>query len=101
VTKAGVDLEKGSTLDGPCIFRANPVPSGNDLCIIMWIIRVRRISLERFVKSRLRRWNCAKTGTVARLGPWYAFEVGVIDTVPMGVDTPEDLERQRKYWRAK
>ena len=60
-------------------------------------IRERRAALERFVKllpghleqrERLEQLRALEAGMV--------IEVGLVDRVPFGVDTPADLERARR-----
>ena len=57
----------------------------------------RRAALVRFVAFRPRRWNCAKSSSsCARSRPACASTSSIVDSVPLGVDTPEDLEPARR-----
>jgi 3-deoxy-manno-octulosonate cytidylyltransferase (CMP-KDO synthetase) len=60
----------------------------------------RRAALERFVtlppsplelRERLEQWRALETGM--------RIDVTIVDTVPLGVDTPQDLEQARKMLR--
>jgi len=98
VTKAVFDLEKRINTWTGAVFFAQPCSSGNEpLYHHVGLYVYRRISLERFVKSRPSPLELReKLEQLRALALGMHIEVGVIDTVPMGVDTPEDLEMARK-----
>jgi 3-deoxy-manno-octulosonate cytidylyltransferase (CMP-KDO synthetase) len=103
VTKAVFDLEAGSTHGRALYFSRNPVPSGDGpLYHHVGLYAYRREALARFVQAKpspLERREKLEQLRAMALG--MRIEVGVIDTVPMGVDTPEDLEVARRLLERK
>ncbi len=98
VTKAVFDLVPGATHGRALYFSRLPVPSGEGAVYHhVGLYAYRREALARFVaaapsplelRERLEQLRALALGM--------RIEVGVIDTAPFGVDTPEDLEMARK-----
>jgi 3-deoxy-manno-octulosonate cytidylyltransferase (CMP-KDO synthetase) len=98
VTKAIFDLENGATHGRALYFSRNPAPSGDGpLYHHVGLYAYRRDALARFVKAKPSSLELReKLEQLRALALGMHIEVGVINTVPMGVDTPEDLEIARK-----
>ncbi|HEU0117610.1 MAG TPA: 3-deoxy-manno-octulosonate cytidylyltransferase, partial [Alphaproteobacteria bacterium] len=98
VCKAVIDIEAGASHGRALYFSRNPVPSNDGpFYHHVGLYAYRRDALERFVKAKpspLEKREKLEQLRALSLG--MRIEVGVIDTVPMGVDTPEDLEEARK-----
>lgn len=101
VTKAVFDVEAGSTHGRALYFSRNPAPSGDGpLYHHVGLYAYRREALARFVKAKPSPLELRERLEQLRaLALGMHIEVGIIDTVPMGVDTPEDLEVARKLLR--
>jgi 3-deoxy-manno-octulosonate cytidylyltransferase (CMP-KDO synthetase) len=98
VTKAVIDLPKGAPHGRALYFSRMPVPSGaGDMYHHVGIYTYRRDALERFISaapSPLEQREKLEQLRALSLG--MRIEAGIVDTVPFGVDTPEDLEKARK-----
>ena len=101
VVKAVFDLEKDAKHGRALYFSRLPSPSGNGpLYHHVGLYAYRRDALARFVKAlpsplELRE----KLEQLRALALGQHIEVGVIDTIPLGVDTKDDLETARKLLR--
>ncbi|MFY9286882.1 MAG: 3-deoxy-manno-octulosonate cytidylyltransferase [Alphaproteobacteria bacterium] len=98
VVKAAIDCD-GRTKQGRALyFSRHPIPSGEGpVYHHVGLYAYRREALAAFVAAppsplELRE----KLEQLRALSLGMHIEVGVIDSVPMGVDTPEDLEKARK-----
>ena len=98
VTKAVFDLETGATHGRALYFSRNAIPSNEGpLYHHVGLYAYRRDALARFVKAKPSPLELReKLEQLRALALGMHIEVGVINTVPMGVDTPEDLEVARK-----
>lgn len=98
VTKAVFDCEEGASHGRALYFSRNPVPSSDGpLFHHVGLYAYRRDALERFVKAKPSPLELReKLEQLRALALGMHIEVGIIDTVPMGVDTPEDLEVARR-----
>jgi len=92
-----------SQADRPTLLRAlyftrAPAPSGEGpLYHHIGIYAYRRIALERFVALRPSSLELReKLEQLRALEDGMRIDVAIVDTVPLGVDTPADLERARK-----
>lgn len=92
-----------SQADRPTLLRAlyftrAPAPSGEGpLYHHIGIYAYRRIALERFVALRPSPLELReKLEQLRALEDGMRIDVAIVDTVPLGVDTPADLERARK-----
>jgi len=98
IVKAVFDLAPGATQGRAFYFSRLPVPSGEGtMHHHIGLYAYQRDALARFVASppsplELRE----KLEQLRALSLGMRIEVGVIDDVPLGVDTPEDLEIARK-----
>jgi 3-deoxy-manno-octulosonate cytidylyltransferase (CMP-KDO synthetase) len=103
VTKAVFDLEDSATHGKALYFSRNPAPSGvGALYHHVGLYAYRREALAQFVKAKpssLERREKLEQLRALALG--MHIEVGVIDTMPMGVDTHDDLEMARKLLAGK
>ena len=97
VVKAVLSMAEGETTGRALYFSRATVPSGGRLFHHIGIYAFRREALDRFVK--LPRGNLERLEKLEQLR---ALESGMridaqlVDTVPLGVDTPADLERARE-----
>lgn len=98
VVKAVLSLEAGQTIGRALYFSRRPVPSGEGpLWHHIGIYAYRRAALARFVALRpspLERRE--KLEQLRALENGMAIAAAVVDTLPLGVDTPADLERIRQ-----
>lgn len=96
--KAVVDCPAGAAHGRALYFSRCPVPFGEGpLYHHVGLYAYRRDALARYVAappSPLEKREKLEQLRALSLG--MRIEVGIIDAVPMGVDTPEDLERARK-----
>jgi len=98
VVKAVLSMPDGAATGRALYFSRAPVPGGDGpMYHHIGIYAFRRAALERFVK--LPRGNLERQESLEQLR---ALEAGMridaerVDTVPLGVDTPADLERARE-----
>ena len=98
VVKAVVDVEAGGKQGRALYFSRNPVPSGEGpLYHHVGLYAYRREALARFVAARPSPLEQReKLEQLRALSLGLRIDVALIDAVPLGVDTPEDLERARK-----
>jgi len=103
VVKAVVDVQAGEMHGRALYFSRQPVPWGEGPFY-------HHIGLYAYRREQLARYAAAPVSPVeAResleqlraLSLGMHIEVGIIDAVPLGVDTPEDLERARQVLSAK
>jgi 3-deoxy-manno-octulosonate cytidylyltransferase (CMP-KDO synthetase) len=98
VVKAVLSLEPGQSIGPALYFSRRPVPSGEGpLWHHIGIYAYRRPALARFVKmkpSALERRE--KLEQLRALENGMRIAAAVVDTLPLGVDTPADLERIRQ-----
>jgi len=97
VTKAVISMADGMSHGRALYFTRSTAPSGEGpLYHHIGIYAYRREALERFValppsplelRERLEQLRALEAGM--------RIDVAVVDTVPLGVDTPEDLEKAR------
>lgn len=97
VVKAVFELKKGATHGRAYYFSRNPVPSGEgSLYHHVGLYAYRRDALEQFVgapPSPLEQREKLEQLRALSLG--MRIEVGLIHSVPLGVDTPADLEKAK------
>jgi len=101
VVKAAVGFAAGSRVGRALYFSRNPIPSGaGPYFHHIGIYAYRREVLERFVtmppavleqRERLEQLRALVAG--------YTITAALVDTIPLGVDTPADLERARAVLR--
>ncbi|WP_341704888.1 3-deoxy-manno-octulosonate cytidylyltransferase [Ferrovibrio sp.] len=98
VVKAVLSLAPGATRGRALYFSRRPVPSGTGpLWHHIGIYAYRRAALERFVSlkpSPLEQRE--KLEQLRALENGMAIAAAVVDTLPLGVDTPADLDRIRR-----
>ena len=102
VVKAVLSMNEGETPKGvktgrALYFSRATVPSGGTLYHHIGIYAFRREALDRFV--RLPRGNLERLEKLEQLRALengMRIDVRLVDTVPLGVDTPADLERARQ-----
>lgn len=98
VVKAVLSLVPGATTGRALYFSRRPVPSGEGpLWHHIGIYAYRRAALERFVSlqpSPLEQRE--KLEQLRALENGMSIAAAVVDTLPLGVDTPADLERIRQ-----
>jgi len=96
--KAVIDLHPGTNHGRALYFSRLPVPSGEGpMYHHIGLYAYRRDALEKFVNaepSPLEKREKLEQLRALSLG--LHIEVGVVDEVPLGVDTPEDLEAARR-----
>jgi len=96
--KAVLSLVPGATTGRALYFSRRPVPSGEGpLWHHIGIYAYRRAALERFVSlqpSPLEQRE--KLEQLRALENGMSIAAAVVDTLPLGVDTPADLERIRQ-----
>ena len=102
VVKAVVSLAAGASIGRAVYFSRAPVPSGDGpLYHHIGIYAFRRAALARFVglapgvlekRERLEQLRALENGM--------RIDATLVDTVPLGVDTPADLERARRLLAA-
>jgi 3-deoxy-D-manno-octulosonate cytidylyltransferase len=98
VVKAVLSLQSGATIGRALYFSRRPVPSGEGpLWHHIGIYAYRRAALERFVslppapleqREKLEQLRALENGM--------SIAAAVVDTLPLGVDTPSDLDRIRQ-----
>jgi len=98
VVKAALSLEPGATIGPALYFSRNLIPSGpGDHYHHIGIYAFRRAALRRFVtlkptvielRERLEQLRALENGM--------RMAAAVVDTIPLGVDTPADLDRARR-----
>lgn len=98
VAKPALELEPGKTHGRALYFSRLPIPSGEGPCYHhIGLYAYKRQALERFVKSPpsfLEKRERLEQLRALTLG--MRIEVGIVEGVPHGVDTPEDLEMVRR-----
>lgn len=98
VKMVGTPLDAGHKRFRALYFTRTPTPSGDGpLYHHIGIYAYRRLALERFVSlppSFLEKRE--KLEQLRALEAGMRIDVTVVDTVPLGVDTPKDLERARR-----
>jgi len=102
VVKAVISLAAGGLIGRALYFSRAPVPSGDGpLYHHIGIYAFRRVALARFVglapgvlekRERLEQLRALENGM--------RIDAALVDTVPLGVDTPADLERARRLLAA-
>jgi 3-deoxy-manno-octulosonate cytidylyltransferase (CMP-KDO synthetase) len=100
VKVVGTPLPGGSTLRALYFTRATAPYGEGPLYHHIGLYAYSRSALERFVSlppSALERRE--KLEQLRALEAGMSIHVGLVDTVPLGVDTPPDLERARKLFR--
>ncbi len=98
IVKAVVELPEGKTTGRAHYFTRVPAPWGNGpyYCHV-GLYAYRRDALERFVKaprSTLEKREGLEQLRALAIG--LRIDATIIDTLPLGVDTPEDLEKARR-----
>lgn len=98
VVKAALSLEPGASIGPALYFSRNLIPSGpGDHYHHIGIYAFRRAALRRFVtlkptvlelRERLEQLRAIENGM--------RMAAALVDTIPLGVDTPADLERARR-----
>ncbi len=98
VVKAALSLEPGAKIGPALYFSRNLIPSGpGDHYHHIGIYAFRRAALRRFVtlkptvlevRERLEQLRAIENGM--------RMAAALVDTIPLGVDTPSDLERARR-----
>ena len=98
VVKAALSLAPGATVGPALYFSRNLIPSGpGDHYHHIGIYAFRRAALRKFVtlkptilelRERLEQLRAIENGM--------RMAAALVDTIPLGVDTPADLERARK-----
>ncbi len=98
VVKAALSLEPGATVGPALYFSRNLIPSGpGDHYHHIGIYAFRRAALRKFVtlkptilevRERLEQLRAIENGM--------RMAAALVDTIPLGVDTPADLERARR-----
>ena len=98
VVKAALSLEPGATIGPALYFSRNLIPSGpGDHYHHIGVYAFRRAALRKFVtlkptalelRERLEQLRAIENGM--------RMAAAVVDTIPLGVDTPADLERARR-----
>lgn len=98
VVKAAVSFQPGATVGPALYFSRNLIPSGpGDHYHHIGIYAFRRAALRRFVtlkptvlelRERLEQLRAIEDGM--------RMAAALVDTIPLGVDTPADLERARR-----
>lgn len=98
VVKAALSLEPGATVGPALYFSRNLIPSGpGDHYHHIGIYAFRREALRKFVtlkptilelRERLEQLRAIENGM--------RMAAALVDTIPLGVDTPADLERARR-----
>jgi 3-deoxy-manno-octulosonate cytidylyltransferase (CMP-KDO synthetase) len=98
VVKAVLSLAPGATMGRALYFSRRPVPSGEGpLWHHIGIYAYRRAALERFVSLRPSPLEQReKLEQLRALENGMSIAAAVVDTLPLGVDTPGDLERIRQ-----
>ena len=98
VVKAAVSFSHGATIGRALYFSRLRVPSGDGpLYHHIGLYAFRRAALERFIALKpapLERR--ASLEQLRALEAGMRIDVALVDTVPLGVDTPADLERARQ-----
>lgn len=98
VVKPVLDMETGAAQGRALYFSRQPVPWGDGpLYHHVGLYAYRRDALARYAAapvSPLEKRESLEQLRALSLG--MHIEVGIVDTVPLGVDTPEDLEQARR-----
>jgi 3-deoxy-manno-octulosonate cytidylyltransferase (CMP-KDO synthetase) len=98
VKVVGTPIGDGTTLRALYFTRATAPYGDGPLYHHIGVYAYRRAALERFVKlppSPLERRE--KLEQLRALEAGMRIDVGLVDTVPLGVDTPADLARVREF----
>lgn len=99
---AEIDFDKGEREGRALYFSRTTAPSGDGpLLHHIGLYTYRRAALQRFVSAppaALEKRERLEQLRALALG--MRIDVAVVDTVPLGVDTPEDLETARKLLKA-
>ena len=98
VKVVGTPIGDGTTLRALYFTRATAPHGDGPLYHHIGVYAYRRAALERFVKlppSTLERRE--KLEQLRALEAGMRIDVGLVDTVPLGVDTPADLARAREF----
>lgn len=97
VVKAVFDLPRHASHGRAYYFSRNPVPSGEGVLYHhVGLYAYRRDALEKYVRSGPTPLEQReKLEQLRALALGLRIEVGLIDAVPMGVDTPQDLDKAR------
>ena len=101
VKVVGSPLPRGGVLNALYFTRATAPHGEGPLYHHIGIYAYRRAALERFVRlppSPLE--TREKLEQLRALEAGFRIHVGLVDTVPLGVDTPADLERAREILKA-
>lgn len=100
VVKVAIAFDTGKTHGRALYFSRSPIPSGDGpLYHHIGIYGYKREALQRFVNlspSMLEQRE--KLEQLRALEAGMRIDVAVVDTVPLGVDTPETLEKARKHY---
>jgi len=98
VVKAAVSFAHGATIGRALYFSRQRVPSGDGpLYHHIGLYAFRRAALERFVALKPAPLEHRESLEQLRaLEAGMRIDVALVDTVPLGVDTPADLERARQ-----
>jgi 3-deoxy-manno-octulosonate cytidylyltransferase (CMP-KDO synthetase) len=103
VAKPVIEMAPGQTHGRALYFSRLPIPSGEGpMYHHIGLYAYKRAALERFVNtkpSHLEKRERLEQLRALALG--MRIEVAVVDAVPLGVDTPEDLNAARKMLRTK
>ena len=98
VVKAAVSFTDGATIGRALYFSRQRVPSGDGpLYHHIGLYAFRRDALEHFIALKPAPLECRESLEQLRaLEAGMRIDVALVDTVPLGVDTPADLERARQ-----
>ncbi len=103
VVKAALELAPGARAGRALYFSRSPIPSGEG---VLWhhigLYAYRRAALEQFVKlppAALEQRE--KLEQLRALANGLRIDAAVVDEVPLGVDTPQDLEKARAHLAVK
>ncbi|HEX7005605.1 MAG TPA: 3-deoxy-manno-octulosonate cytidylyltransferase [Alphaproteobacteria bacterium] len=96
VVKAILDLAPGARIGRALDFTREPATGPGPHWHHIGIYAYRRAALERFVGlAQSARERAARLEQLRALDAGMRIDAAVVDTVPLGVDTPADLERAR------
>jgi 3-deoxy-manno-octulosonate cytidylyltransferase (CMP-KDO synthetase) len=103
IVKAAIDVRKGDAHGRALYFSRLPIPSGSGpMYHHVGIYAYKRSALARFAagaSSPLEERESLEQLRALSLG--MRIEAAILDTVPLGVDTPADLEKARELLRKK
>jgi 3-deoxy-manno-octulosonate cytidylyltransferase (CMP-KDO synthetase) len=101
IVKAAIEMKPGENTGRALYFSRMPLPSGEGpMYHHIGLYAYRREALEKFVKAPPAQLEKRESLEQLRaLALDLHIAVAVIDTVPLGVDTPADLEMARKLLR--